>query len=171
MTASVSSPRHGVEFVNLPDLQRMYIVDIGGPPHSVRMIFMRMPHRIQRTLSPATTGIPHRPMGRATHSWSIRSDSTKNSGWIHARARHTRRNCISPSDSRVRISSTLKYEFTIDDPGAYTATLVERHLSEKWSAGQELIRNTFARITTLPPNLAVEEAQATSIDRRSVIVP
>jgi hypothetical protein len=63
--------------------------------------------------------------------------------------------------------NTLKYEFTIDDPGAYTAPWTSGILL-RWSPGQELFEYV-CQDNNLAPELAV--GQAGSIDRHSLIVP
>ena len=64
--------------------------------------------------------------------------------------------------------NTMKYEVTVDDPGAYTATWSSNPFQLRWNAGAELFEyvcqdNNFA------PSLLV--GQQESVDRTSVIIP
>ena len=116
---------YGVEIVELPELQRLYIFDIGGP-HTYRTVYMDgrthpgdLPpsyygHSIGwwegDTLVIDTRGLQRGvldgPGGAAAHRPAA-----------HARAPHAH-----------RLRQPITYELTVDDPGAYTAP---------WTSGLE----------------------------------
>ena len=90
-----------------PELQRVYIFDIGGP-HTYRTMYMDG-RRHPRTRAHATTAT-RSAGGKATRWSSTRRASTRASGWIapaaaHRRAAHHR--TLHPHRCR-----TLKYELT-----------------------------------------------------------
>ena len=85
----------------------------------------------------ATTGT-RSAGGKATRSSSTRSASTRASGWIGA-ARRTPRSCTRSSGSRAPISTTMQYEVTIDDPGAYTKPW-KSGFTLRWDAGRRAVR-------------------------------
>ncbi len=113
---------YGTQFVDFPDMQRIYMFPVGGPRH-FRVIYMdgrKHPknlkptyhgHSIGRwegdTLVVDTTGFNEK-------MW-IDAEGTPHTNQLHMVERFTR-----------ETYNTLKYEVTIDDPGAYTET---------WSSG------------------------------------
>ena len=125
---------YGVEFVELPELQRIYIFDIGGP-HTYRTIYMdgrTHPTNARRRATTATRSAG----GRATRSSSTRSASTKASGWIATGSPHTEQLHTIERFTRTDFD-TLRYELTVDDPGAYTTTWAGA-TNLRWEAGTEL---------------------------------
>jgi len=154
---------YGIEFVELPELQRMYIVDIGGP-HSMRIVYMNAASH-PRNLSPGAYG---HSIGR----WDgdtlvIDTVGFNESFWIDRQGTpHTDRLHLIERFTRTDFN-TLKYEFTIDDPGAYTAPWTSGILL-RWSAGQELFEY-ICQDNNLAPVLAV--GQADSIEWKSPVVP
>ena len=115
----------GFEIVDVPELKEVFIIDMAGP-HSWRVIYMdgrQHPGQGRRSEAHVSWAIPS-ATGKATRSWSIRSASTKSSG----RSAHSPLpiNFISTERFSRPNLKTLKYEVTIDDPGAYTKTLVWR---------------------------------------------
>ena len=124
---------YGVEFLDMPELKRMFIVDIGGP-HTYRIIYMdgrlhpanlaptSYGHSIGRwdgdTLVVDTVGF--------TEKFWIDREGTPHTEQLHLTERFTRTDF-----------NTLKYEITVDDPGAYTAPWTGGFLL-RWSAGTEL---------------------------------
>ena len=124
---------YGVEFVELPELQRMYIFDIGGP-HTYRTIYMdgrAHPEQIDPsyyghsigwwdgdTLVVDTTGYNER-------FWLDRRGLPHTSA-MHTIEKFTRTN-----------QAAIAYEITVDDPGAYTAPWTGK-FNLRWEAGTEL---------------------------------
>jgi hypothetical protein len=124
---------YGVEFVDMPDLKRFFIMDVGGP-HSVRIVYMDgrshpkdlepsyYGHSIGRwegdTLVVDTIGFNER-------FWFDRYGSP-HTNQLHLIERFTRTDM-----------NTMKYEITVDDPGAYTATWKSGFFL-RWTPGVEL---------------------------------
>jgi hypothetical protein len=98
-------------------------------------------------------------------SWT-RSASTKTSGWIAGRCR-TRPGCDTVERFTRTAFDTLRYEVTIDDPGAYTAPFSGR-MELKWEDGTELFEYVCQE-ENYAPTLMV--GQGTTVDRSSRIVP
>ena len=106
--------------MNFPELQQFIIFQTGGP-HSYRTIYMDGRAVIQRIWRPAITATASATSKAIRWSWT-RSDTTKECGSpiskgcripdrLHTIERFTRTDF-----------NTMRYELTIDDPGAYTAT-------------------------------------------------
>jgi hypothetical protein len=154
---------YGIEFVELPELQRIYIVDIGGP-HSMRIVNMNAKVH-PGNLSPSS-------YGNSNGRWDgdtlvIDTTGFNENFWIDRQGTpHTDRLHLIERFTRTDFS-TLKYEFTIDDPGAYTAPWTSGILL-RWSAGQELFEY-ICQDNNLAPTLAV--GQAKSIEWKSPVVP
>ena len=124
---------YGVEFVDLPELKRMFIMDIGGP-HSYRIIYMDgRPH--PKDLAPSY-------YGHSIGHWEGDTLVVDNVGfnerfWMDREGSpHTEQLHFIERLTRLDMN-TLKYEITIDDPGAYTATWNTGFML-RWSPGQEL---------------------------------
>jgi hypothetical protein len=155
---------YGVELVELPDLQEMMLLDIGGP-HSFRIIYMDgrghpkdlqpsyYGHSIGRwdgdTLVVDTVGFNER-------SWIDRA-GTPYTEQLHFIERLTRTD-----------HDTMKYQVTIDDPGAYTATWSTAVFTIKWLPGVELFEYVCQE-----SNYANQLMVGTfdKVDRSTVIVP
>lgn len=113
---------YGVEIVELPEMQRVYIFDIGGP-HSFRVV-----HMDGRThpalLAPTAYG----------HSIGWWDDDTLvvdtvgyNEGfWIDRRGLPGTERLHTIERFTRRLHDTMTYEITIDDPGAYTRSFSGR---------------------------------------------
>jgi hypothetical protein len=154
---------YGVEFVELPELQRIFIMDIGGP-HSYRIIYMDgRPH--PKDLAPSYYGhsIGHWEgdtlvvdnVGFNERFWMDREGSP-HTEQLHYIERFTRLDM-----------NTMKYEITIDDPGAYTATWNTGFML-RWSPGQELFEYVCQDNNYAPELMLGSEK---SVDRTSRIVP
>jgi hypothetical protein len=124
---------YGFEIVESLELQRVFIFDIGGPA-SFRIIYMDgRPH--PKTLDPTYTG----------HSIGYWKDDTlvvdtvgfNDGSWIEAEGfPHTEQLHLIERFTRTDYTS-LKYDVTIDDPGAYTKTWTGG-FTLRWNAGAEL---------------------------------
>jgi hypothetical protein len=154
---------YGVEFVDLPDLQRIYIMDIGGP-HTARIIYMDgRPH--PKDLVPSYYG---HSVGRwEGDTLVIDTTGFNESFWIDRQGLpHTERLHMIERITRTDFN-TMKYEVTIDDPGAYLRTWSSGFFL-RWDNGQELFEyvcqeNNFAG------TLMVGAQEF--VDRTSPIVP
>jgi hypothetical protein len=154
---------YGVEFVTNEENKRIFIFDIGGP-HTFRTIFMDGQHHPEN-LVPSYYGhstgrwdgdtVVVDTVGFNENFWLDRY-GFPSTAKLHLIERFTRTDSI-----------TMKYEVTIDDPGAYTAPWTSGFYLF-WDAGQELFEyvcqeNNFAG------NLMVGAQE--SVDRTSQIVP
>jgi hypothetical protein len=154
---------YGVEFVELPELQRIYIFDIGGP-HTFRTVFMD-----GRTH-------PHKPVkdyyGHSIGWWEgdtlvVDSVGFNESFWMDRRGMpHTDQ--LHTLEKFTRVSKEqIRYEVTVDDPGVYTKAW-SSGLNLGWQDGQELFEYVCQQ-SNYAGELMVGEG--TSADRSSPIVP
>jgi hypothetical protein len=153
---------YGVEFVELPDLKRMYIYDIGGP-HTYRIIYMDRQH--PKDLTPAYYGdsIGHwegdtlvvDTVGFNERFWLDRY-GLPTTEKLHLTEKFTRTDY-----------NTIKYEVTVDDPGAYTAPWSSGFFL-RMDQGQELFEYV-CQDNNYAPELMVGDQK--TVDRSSPIVP
>ena len=154
---------YGVEFVDLPEIERVYIFDIGGP-HTYRTIYMDgRPH--PRSLDPSYYGhsigwwdgdtLNVDTIGYNENFWLDRR------GLPHTEALHT-------LEKFTRVNqATVKYDVTVDDPGAYTGP---------WTTTFNLRRENGTELfeyVCQQANYASElmVGDKTTVDRTSNIVP
>ncbi|HEX4998218.1 MAG TPA: hypothetical protein VFY29_08335 [Terriglobia bacterium] len=118
---------YGVDIVEMPELQRVYFMDVGGP-HTYRIIYMdgrQHPKDLVPSYYGHSTGswdgdtFVVDTVGYNEKFWLDRGDSA-NTGFVHTEQLHT-----IEKFTRTAFNS-MRYELTIDDPGAYT---------EPWTAG------------------------------------
>ena len=154
---------YGVEFVSNEENKRIFIFDIGGP-HTFRTIFMDgRPH--PKDFVPSYYG----------HSIGYWEGDTLIVDTIAFNENFWLDRYGFPSTEKLHLierftrtdSNTMKYEVTVDDPGAYTAPWTSGFYLF-WDAGQELFEyvcqeNNFAG------NLMVGAQE--SVDRTSQIIP
>lgn len=155
---------YGTEIIEIPELQRMFIFDIGGP-HTVRTIYLDgRPH--PKDLMPSY-------YGHSIGKWEgdtlvVETVGFTEGFWMdRAGSPHTEKLVFTERFTRTDYNS-LRYEVTIDDPGAYTATWKTNPFTMRWNATSELFEyvcqdNNFAH--TL---LVGTEKQ---VDRSSQIIP
>ena len=129
----------------MPELQRIFVVHIGGP-HTFRIIYMDgQPH--PKDLQPSYFGhsVGHwegdtlviDTVGFNERTWMSR-DAIPHTEQLHLVERLTRTDF-----------ATLKYEVTFDDPGAYTAPWTSG-FTMRWTEGA--CSNTCARTTIMARN-------------------
>jgi len=154
---------YGVEFVEFPELQRMYIFDIGGP-HTYRTIYMDGRSH-PSNLQPSYYG---HSIGRwEGDTFVVDTTGFNESFWIDRRGTpHTSQLRIVERFTRVNAIS-IKYEVTLDDPGAFTAPW-KTGFNLRWEDGTELFEYVCQQ-SNEAPNLMVGDE--TTIDRTSAIVP
>jgi hypothetical protein len=154
---------YGVEIVEVPESQRVYIFDIGGP-HTYRTIY--------------TDGRGHPKdwtpdyYGHSIGWWEGDTLVVETAGfnegfWLDRGVLpHTEQLKTIERFTRADLN-TIRYELTIDDPGAYTRPFTGR-MNLVWEAGTELFE-----FVCQEANYAHElmVGQATSVDRTSPIVP
>jgi hypothetical protein len=154
---------YGVEFVELTELERIYIFDIGGP-HTYRTIYMdgrTHPANLSPTYYGHSIGwwegdaLVVDTIGFNEGFWLDRRGSP-HTVKLHTLERFTR------NDLNV-----IKYEVTIDDPGAYTKTW-KSGFDLRWDPNVELFEYVCQQM-----NYAHELMLGAheSVDRRSPIVP
>ena len=124
---------YGVELLNLPDSNQVYLFMTGGP-HSFRVIHMdgrSHPTRLEPSY-----------FGHSIGWWEgdtlvIDTVGFNEGAWMDRSAMpHTDRLHMAERLTRVDFD-TLNYEVTIDDPGAYTATWTSGY-TKRWEPGTEL---------------------------------
>jgi len=155
---------YGVEIVELPELKRIMIMDIGGP-HTFRTIYMDgRPH--PKDLQPSF-------YGHSTGTWDkdtlvVDTVGFNEKFWIdRGQAPHTEKLHLIEKFTRTDMNN-MTYELTVEDPGAYTA-IWSRSSAMTFRAGTELFEyvcqdNNFA------PELLVG-SEVDKVDRSSQIVP
>jgi len=155
---------YGVEIVDLPELKRVMIMDIGGP-HTFRTIYMDgRPH--PKDLQPSF-------YGHSIGTWDkdtlvVDTVGFNEKFWIdRGQAPHTEKLHLIEKFTRTDMNN-MTYELTVEDPGAYTA-IWSRSSAMTFRAGTELFEyvcqdNNFA------PELLVG-SEVDKVDRSSQIVP
>jgi hypothetical protein len=154
---------YGVEFLEMPDEQRLYIFDIGGP-HTFRTVYMdgrSHPASIQPAYYGHSVGwwegdtLVIDTVGYNERFWMDRR-GVPHTDQLHTIERFTRAD-----------HNTMRYEYTIDDPGAYTAPW-KGAFNLRWEAGTELFEYVCQQA-----NYAGELMVGTfsEVDRTSPIVP
>jgi hypothetical protein len=154
---------YGVEITEIPELKRVYIFDIGGP-HSFRTIYLDgrgHPKNVRPTY-----------YGHSIGWWEgdslvIDTVGFNESFWLDRGGL--------PSTEQMRIverltrtnMTTMRYELTVDDPGAYTRPWTGQ-LNLIWENNTELFEYVCQE-----QNYAHElmVGQGTKVDRRTLIVP
>jgi hypothetical protein len=154
---------YGVEIVDLPELQRVYIFDIGGP-HTYRTVYM------DGRTHPANL-VPSY-YGHSIGWWegdTLVIDSTGfNEGfWMDRRGLPTTEKLRTLERLTRTDSATMKYEVTVDDPGAYTAPF-KSGMNLRWEAGTELFEYVCQQANYAHTLMVGQEK---SVDRTSAIVP
>jgi hypothetical protein len=124
---------YGIEFVEVPEMQRILVIGIGGP-HTYRTIYLDgRPHPAD--LDPSFYG---HSIGRFEGD-ALVSDSVgfNEKFWLSREGvPHTEKLHLIERFTRVDYN-TMRYEATIDDPGAYTA---------KWTGGWTIPWNANAEL-------------------------
>ena len=154
---------YGVEFVDMPELKRMFIMDIGGP-HTYRVIFMDGREH-PKDLVPSYYG---HSVGRwEDDTLAIDTVGFNEKFWMDREGSpHTEKLHFIERFTRLDMNS-MKYEITIDDPGAYTKPWNTGSVL-RWSSGQELFEYVCQDNNHAPELMLGNEK---SVDRSSVIIP
>lgn len=124
---------YGVEFVDMPDLKRFFIFDVGGP-HTFRTIFMDgRPH--PKDLDPSYYG---HSVGHWEGDTLVVDSVGFNERFFFDRygSPHTEKLHLIERFTRTDLN-TMKYEITVDDPGAYTDVWKSGFFLQ-WAPGTEL---------------------------------
>jgi hypothetical protein len=124
------STPYGTEFVDVPELQRIYILDMGGP-NSYRIIYMDGRGH-PSNLTPTNYG---HSVGRwEGDTLVVETIGLNEKVWIDTRGTpHTEKLKFTERFTRID-SNNLQYQATIDDPGAYTAPWTTQVFTMRWAS-------------------------------------
>ena len=156
---------YGIEFVDIPELKQMFIMDEGGP-HTSRLIYMDgRPH--PGNLVPSYYG--HNVGHWEGDTLVVDSVGYNESFWIDREGNPTTEKLHLIERFTRTNMNTLLYEVTVDDPWAYTAPWTGGFYNE-WTPKTELFEyvcqeNNFAS------NLLVGGGAQKAVERDSRIVP
>jgi hypothetical protein len=155
---------YGSELAEFRELQQIVIFDIGGP-HTFRVIYLDgRPH--PKDLTPSYYG---HSIGRwEGDTLVVDTIGFNEKFWIdRAGTPHTEKLRFIERFTRTD-HDTLKYEVTIDDPGAYSATWSPNAFTMTWDADEELFEYQCQQ-SNFAHELMVGTMQR--VDRSTVIVP
>jgi len=154
---------YGVEFVDMPETRRIYLFDVGGP-HTFRTIYMDG-RAHPKDLDPSYYGhsvgrwegesLVVDTVGYNTKFWMDR-EGTPHTEQLHLVERFTRTDF-----------NSLKYEVTVDDPGAYTDVWTGGFIM-RWSPGTEMWEYICQDNNRSPQGMVGADA---SVSRQRRIVP
>jgi hypothetical protein len=154
---------YGVEFVELPQLERIYIFDVGGP-HTFRTIYMDGRSHPKK-LTPSYYG--HSIGWWEGDTLVVDSTGFNETFWLDRRGiPHTDKLHTVERFTRTD-GRNMRYELTIDDPAAYTATF-SGGFNLRWEADTELFEYVCQQ-ANYAHELMVGQAEA--VDRTSQIIP
>lgn len=123
---------YGTQMLEVPELRRLYILETGGA-HSFRTIFMDgRPH-------PANLAPSYR--GHSVGHWEgdtlvVDTVAFNEGAWIDNLGMPTTEKLHTIERFTRTDFTTIRYEITVDDPGAYTATWKSGYYM-RWVAGAE----------------------------------
>ena len=155
---------YGVEFVELPELERIYIFDIGGP-HTFREIYMDGRSH-PRDLTPSYYG--HSIGWWEGDTLVVDSTGFNESFWLDRRGLPHTTQLHTVERFTRKDAETIEYAIDIHDPGAYTAPFTGG-FNLGWDNGTELFEYVCQQA-----NYAAElmvGGERSSVDRSSPIVP
>jgi len=155
---------YGTEMAEFRELQQIMVFDIGGP-HTFRIIYLDG-RQHPKDLQPSY-------YGHSIGHWEgdtlvVDTVGFNERAWIdRAGTPHTTQLRYIERFTRTD-HDTMKYEVTIDDPGAYTATWKTTPMTMTWGADRELFEYVCQQ-----SNYAHELMVGTfeHVDRTEVIVP
>jgi hypothetical protein len=155
---------YGVEFVEIPNLERLYIFDIGGP-HTFRTVYMdgrSHPDDLQPTNYGHSIGwwegdtLVIDTVGYNEDFWFGRR------GLPHTEALHTVERLTRTDDRQVT------YELEVHDPNVYTAPFTGG-FNLRWNGGTELFEYVCQQANYASELMVGSEQD--HVDRSSTIVP
>ncbi len=154
---------YGAEFLELPDQKVAYIFDIGGP-HTFRTIYLDG-RKHPANLMPSYYG--HSIGWWEGDTFVVDTVGFNEGFWIdRGQVPHTAQLHLIEKYTRTAVD-TMRYELTIDDPGAYKAPFTGVS-NLRWENGTELFEY-ICQQENQADTLMV--GQGTSVDRSSLIVP
>jgi len=162
MTRQFLTP-YGTEFVELPELQRIFIFDVGGP-HTFRTIYMDGRSH-PKDLQPSYYG--HSIGWWEGDTLVVDSTGFNESFWWDRRGLPSTEQLHFVERFTRTDSQNMRYEFTVDDPGAYTKPF-SGTMNIRASLGTELFEYVCQQA-----NYAHElmVGQAESVSRSTPTVP
>jgi len=154
---------YGVEFVNLPEINRLYIFDIGGP-HTYRTVYMDgRTHPVD--LKPSYYG--HSIGWWEGDTLVIDTVGFNETFWLDRRGLpHTSQMHVTERFTRTD-QNTIRYETLVDDPGAYTEPW-KGGFNLRWEAGTELFEYVCQQANYATELMVGDYGK---VDRTSDIVP
>lgn len=154
---------YGVEFVEIPELKRMIIFDIGGP-HTFRTIYMDGRSHPDNFVP---TNYGHSIGWWEGDTFVVDSVGFNEDFWLDRRGLpHTERLHIIEHFTRTD-KNTIDYKITIDDPGAYTKPF-DGGFNLRYNENQELFEYVCQQANYAHELMVGEE---THVSRSSPIVP
>ncbi|HYI06624.1 MAG TPA: hypothetical protein VD858_17150 [Reyranella sp.] len=154
---------YGAEFIELPEEKVAYIFDIGGP-HTYRTIYMDGRSHPAR---PTPSYYGHSIGWWEGDTFVVDTIGFNESFWIdRGQIPHTEKLHLVEKYTRTAVGS-MRYELTVDDPGAYTAPFTGTS-NLRWEDGTELFEYVCQQ-QNQAHTLMVGEG--TSVDRTSLIIP
>ena len=154
---------YGIEFVERPELQAMYIFDVGGP-HTFRVVYMDGRSHPQ---DPAPSYYGHSIGWWDGDTLVIDTIGYNESFWLDRMgAPHTER--LHTVERVTRTDAALmRYEMTIDDPSVYTAPW-KATFDMRWNDGVELFEY-ICQEANYAHDLMIGTLK--SVDRTTPIIP
>jgi len=154
---------YGVEFVELPELQQIYIFDVGGP-HTWRTVYMDGRSHPTR-VTPSYYG---HSIGWWEGDTLVVDTVGFNEGfWIdRGQLPHTTQLHLIEKYTRTALDS-MRYELTVDDPGAYSAPFTGTS-NLRWENGTELFEYVCQQGNEAPTLMV---GDGTTVDRTTLIIP
>ena len=154
---------YGVEFVEMPELQQLFIFDVGGP-HTYRTVYM---DGRSHPRTPTPTYYGHSIGWWDGDTLVIDTVGYNEDFWLDRRGMpHTEQLHTIEKFTRTD-SATIRYEITVNDPGAYTAPWTGT-FNLGWQAGQELFEYVCQQANYADELMVGDK---TEIDRSSNIIP
>ena len=154
---------YGAEFVEFPEQRVAYIFDIGGP-HTYRTIFMDG-RTHPRDVKPSYYG--HSIGWWEGDTFVVDTVGFNEGFWIdRGQIPHTEKLHLLEKYTRTALD-TMRYELTVDDPGAYTKPFTGIS-NLRWENGTELFEYVCQQ-ANYAHNLMV--GAGTSVDRTTLVVP
>lgn len=155
---------YGVEFVEIPALQKLYIFDIGGP-HTYRIVYM---DGSSHPANPEPSNYGHSIGWWEGDTLVIDSVGFNEDFWFGRRGLpHTDQLHIIERFNRYN-SDRIDYKITVDDPGAYTAPYTGG-FNLGWQEDQELFEYVCQQANYAAELMVGQESD--TVDRSSPIVP
>jgi hypothetical protein len=154
---------YGAEFLELPEVKEAYIFDIGGP-HTYRTIYLDGRKHPEK---PTPSYYGHSIGWWEGDTLVVDTVGFNESFWIdRGQIPHTDKLHLIEKYTRTALD-TMKYELTVDDPGAYTGVFTGTS-NLRWENGTELFEYVCQQANQAHTLMV---GDGTSVDRTTPIVP